>query len=50
MLHGIMREQEYCRYSRDSVSGRMNIFYMFPINILSLVPKPWKLYSVHAIK
>ena len=30
MLHGIMSEQEYCIYLRDSVSERMNIFYMFP--------------------
>ena len=38
MLHGIMSEQEYCLYMRDSVSERINIFYMFPINLLSLVP------------
>ena len=30
MLHGIMCEQEYCFYLRDSVSERMNMFYMFP--------------------
>ena len=30
MLHGITSEQEYCLYLRDSVSERMNIFYMFP--------------------
>ena len=30
MLHGIMGEQEYCLYYRDSL----------PINLLSLVPKP----------
>ena len=30
MLHGIMCEQEYCLYLRDSVSERMNIFYMCP--------------------
>ena len=30
MLHSIMCEQEYCLYLRDSVSERMNIFYMFP--------------------
>ena len=29
MLHGIMSEQEYCLYSRESVSERMNIFYLF---------------------
>ena len=28
MLHDIMSEQEYCLYLRDSVSERMNIFYM----------------------
>ena len=30
MLHGLMSEQEHCLYYRDSVSERMNIFYMFP--------------------
>ena len=40
MLYGISSGQGYCLYLRDSVSGRMNIFYIFPINILSLVPKP----------
>ena len=29
MLHRIMSEKEYCLYLRDSVSERMNIFYMF---------------------
>ena len=29
MLHGIMSEQEYCLYLKDSVSERMNIFYIF---------------------
>ena len=29
MLHGITSEQEYCLYLRESVSERMNIFYMF---------------------
>ena len=32
MLQGIMSEQEYCHYFRDSVSERINIFYMFPYN------------------
>ena len=35
MLHGIMSEREYCLYLKDSVSERI-----FPINLLSLVPKP----------
>ena len=39
MLHGIKSEQEHCLYLRDGVSERMNIFYMFPLNLLSLVPK-----------
>ena len=30
MLHVIMSEQEYCLYLNDTVSERMNIFYMFP--------------------
>ena len=30
MLHGKISEQEYCSYLRDSVSERMNIFYIFP--------------------
>ena len=30
MLHGIKSEQEHCLYLRDSVSERMDIFYMFP--------------------
>ena len=30
MLHGITSEQDYCLYLRDSVSERMNIYYMFP--------------------
>ena len=30
MLHGITSEQEYCLYLRDSVSERMNLFYMTP--------------------
>ena len=30
MLHDITSEQEYCLYLNDSVSERMNIFYMFP--------------------
>ena len=29
MLHDITSEQEYCLFLRDSVSERMNIFYMF---------------------
>ena len=49
MLHCIMSEQDHCLYIRDSVTERMNIF-IFPINLLSLVPKPYKLYSMHAIK
>ena len=40
MLHGIMSEQEYCLYLRDSGSERMHIFTCFPINLLLLVPKP----------
>ena len=31
MLHGIMSEQDRCLYVKDSVSERMNIFYMFPL-------------------
>ena len=49
MLHCIMSEQDHCLYIRDSATERMNI-YIFPINLLSLVPKPYKLYSMHAIK
>ena len=30
MLHGITGEQEYCLYLRESVSKRMNLFYIFP--------------------
>ena len=30
MLHGITSEQDYFLYLRDSVSERVNIFYMFP--------------------
>ena len=30
MLHGIMSEQEYCLCLRDSVSERINIFYVCP--------------------
>ena len=40
MLHGIMNEQEYCIYVRYRVSERMNIFYMFPLYLLSVVPTP----------
>ena len=29
MLHGIMSEQDCFLYSRESVSERMNKFYMF---------------------
>ena len=50
MLQGIMSEREYCLYLRDSVSERIYNFYMFPYKLLSLVPNPKKLYSVHAIK
>ena len=32
MLHGIMSEQEYCLYLRDSVSEIMKLFYMLPYN------------------
>ena len=30
MLHSITSEQEHCLYLIDSVSERINIFYMFP--------------------
>ena len=30
MLHGIISEQDHCLFVRDSVSLRMNIFYIFP--------------------
>ena len=30
MLHGIISEQEYYLYLRDSVSERIIIFYTFP--------------------
>ena len=30
MLHGKKSEQDRYLYVRDNVSGRMNIFYMFP--------------------
>ena len=29
-----MSEQKYCLYVRDSVSERMNIFYMFPYKFI----------------
>ena len=37
---GIISEQKFCLYFRESVSERLSIFNMFPINLLSLVPAP----------
>ena len=31
-----MSEQEYCLYLRDSISERMNMFYMFPYKSIGI--------------
>ena len=36
MLHGILSEQEYCPYVRDSVSERMNKLYMFLFKYIAI--------------